>query len=77
MATSSGAVMPRRTWSPWLRITAMRRSHFPRPEQSFLQGQIELAYAVDFIDTRLYDDMRRRLDAAADSRWAELRSTNT
>ncbi len=58
-------------------ITAMRRSHFPRPEQSFLQGQIELAYAVDFIDTRLYDDMRRRLDAAADSRWAELRSTNT
>ncbi|HHM4658942.1 TPA: hypothetical protein ACWMHV_002426 [Pseudomonas aeruginosa] len=31
----------------------------------------------DFIDTRLYDDMRRRLDAAADSRWAELRSTNT
>ncbi|MEX7116275.1 hypothetical protein AB2C39_33920 [Pseudomonas aeruginosa] len=53
----------------------MRRSHFPRPEQSFLHGQIELAYAVDFIDTRLYDDMRRRLDAAADSRWAELRST--
>ncbi|HHQ2564566.1 TPA: hypothetical protein ACSPKX_005981 [Pseudomonas aeruginosa] len=47
------------------------------PEQSFLHGQIELAYAVDFIDTRLYDDMRRRLDAAADSRWAELRSTNT
>ncbi len=58
-------------------ITAMRRSYFPRPEQSFLHGQIELAYAVDFIDTRLYDDMRRRLDAAADSRWAELRSTNT
>ncbi|HHM6461452.1 TPA: hypothetical protein ACRMBV_005893 [Pseudomonas aeruginosa] len=58
-------------------ITAMRRSPFPRPDQKFVHGQIELAYAVDFIDTRLYDDMRRRLDAAADSRWAELRSTNT
>ncbi|HCH7472660.1 TPA: hypothetical protein NQI75_003426 [Pseudomonas aeruginosa] len=55
-------------------ITAMRRSHFPRPEQSFLHGQIELAYAVDFIDTRLYDDMRRRLDSAADARQQELRS---
>ncbi|HEK3309950.1 hypothetical protein HB734_12180 [Pseudomonas aeruginosa] len=41
------------------------------------EGVIEMAYTLDAIGTRQYDDMRRRLDAAADSRWAELRSTNT
>ncbi|HCF6444834.1 hypothetical protein [Pseudomonas aeruginosa] len=56
-------------------ITAMRRSPFPRPDQKFVHGQIELAYAVGFIDTRIYDDLRHRLDAASDARWAELRST--
>ncbi|WP_263477025.1 hypothetical protein [Pseudomonas aeruginosa] len=34
-----------------------------------------LKTTVGFIDTRIYDDMRHRLDAASDARWAELRST--
>ncbi|MGA4814523.1 hypothetical protein ACPA9J_00060 [Pseudomonas aeruginosa] len=38
----------------------MRRSHFPRPEQSSSHGQIERLRSRDFIDTRLYDDNVRR-----------------
>ncbi|ALV77837.1 hypothetical protein JGZ79_15270 [Pseudomonas aeruginosa] len=56
-------------------IVAMRRSVIPRHDQLVWRGQIEMAYTLDAIGTRQYDDMRRRLDAAADSRWAELRST--
>ncbi|MCV0217482.1 hypothetical protein KUC60_32125 [Pseudomonas aeruginosa] len=33
-------------------ITAMRRSPFPRPDQKFIHGQIELAYAVGVIFRR-------------------------
>ncbi|WP_116350052.1 hypothetical protein [Pseudomonas aeruginosa] len=46
-------------------IVAMRRSVIPRHDQ---------AYTLDAIGTRQYDDMRRRLDAAADARQQELRS---
>ncbi|HHW2960804.1 TPA: hypothetical protein ACUUDP_006434, partial [Pseudomonas aeruginosa] len=55
-------------------IVAMRRSVIPRHDQLVWRGQIEMAYTLDAIGTRQYDDMRRRLDAAADARQQELRS---
>ncbi|MDV6551285.1 hypothetical protein FA528_23220 [Pseudomonas aeruginosa] len=57
-------------------IVAMRRSVIPRHDQLVWRGQIEMAYTLDAIGTRQYDDMRRRLDAAADARQQELRSIN-
>lgn len=42
-------------------IVAMRRSVIPRHDQLVWRGQIEMAYTLDAIGTRQYDDMRRRL----------------
>lgn len=54
-------------------IDRMPDSHFPRPDESYATGMIELAYACDLIPDDQYRAFTAQIHQLADQRWQEIR----
>lgn len=54
-------------------IQRMPSSHFPRPDESYATGMIEMAYACDLIADDQYRAFSAQIHELADQRWQEIR----
>jgi len=54
-------------------IDRMPDSHFPRPDESYAVGMIEMAYATGLISHEQYGAVTAQIHQLADQRWQEIR----
>ncbi|GEM_PF-1114651 len=54
-------------------IQRMPASHYPRPDESYATGMIEMAYACDLIADEQYRIFTAVIHQLADQRWQEIR----
>ena len=54
-------------------IDRMPASHFPRPDESYAVGMIEMAYATGLISHEQYSGCTAQIHQLADQRWQEIR----